>query len=645
MSILGGQGFLLNPRLDFPDPFLDMSSLAYPQTMQYALRWCEFIFMRNGTYRQAVDRVLSYFITDVEITDAEDEDKEQYEDFMRHELGIYKILHTVGMDYMCYGNAFITLMLPFRRWLYCPTCYFEAPLRVVYNDPVFQFEWSNYEFHAYCPRCKKKDKWGRQDRRDTRETEVKVKRWNPHEIELLYDPLTDDIKYIWKIPDDYRQLIRQGHLHHLERANWEVIEAVKNNNNMEFDKDVIFHMKEDALAGIRNRGWGISRVLTNFSQAWYVQVLRRFNEAIALDYVIPFRVLTPVPQAGADAGFKDPLLNMNLGNFNGRVNMMLRQHRRDPATWHVLPFPIQYQALGGDATKLAPRDLLDQGLEVLLNDIGVPAELYKGSLQVQTAPAALRLFESSWTPLVHNLNGLLRFIVNRIAYLLSWKPVKARLMRVTVADDMNKQMALLQLMMGKQISPSTGLKSVGLDYKEEVRKIMEDQETEAEEETKMQEDMDRMGLMDQMQQGGGGDPSQGGGQMQQSQPQQQGGQGQQGAAPAQASITSNIPMGPNQKTTPQEMLQRAQTIAQQVLGLPESQKDSELIRLKKTSPALHDLVRSQIDQVRQQAKTVGGSQVMAQQFGKTSSVVDGLINNLRRTAKRIEEICSEGKIE
>jgi hypothetical protein len=52
-------------------------------------------------------------------------------------------------------------------------------------------------------------------------------------------------------------------------------------------------MREDALAGVRNRGWGISRVLANFRQAWYVQVLHRYNEAIALDYVIPFRLITP----------------------------------------------------------------------------------------------------------------------------------------------------------------------------------------------------------------------------------------------------------------------------------------------------------------------------------------------------------------
>ena len=70
-----GQAGLMSEQ--FPDPFLDMASLAMPETMMYALRWCEYIFMANGTYRQAVDRVLSYFITDIDIADSGDDEKEK----------------------------------------------------------------------------------------------------------------------------------------------------------------------------------------------------------------------------------------------------------------------------------------------------------------------------------------------------------------------------------------------------------------------------------------------------------------------------------------------------------------------------------------------------------------------------------------
>jgi hypothetical protein len=379
--------------------------LAMPETIQEALQWCEYILMANGPYRSAIARVISYFLTDIEIVAAGDgsgenkigrEEKQKYLDFLNDTIGIKNVLGTVALDYLCYGNSFTSLTVPFRRYLMCPQhgCGLELPLKRVVNTQEFGFSWNGYNFHAVCPHCGHSGAWKHVDRRSGEADQIKVKRWSPHEIDILHDPYTDDTSYVWRIPDDYRGLIRQGHLFHLERASWEVVEAVKSNQHLMFDPDVIYHMKEESLAGIKNRGWGISRILANFRQAWYVQVLHRYNEAIALDYVIPFRVITPQPRPGQGGEVNDPVLSINMGSFVGRVQQMLKQRRRDPARWNILPFPIEYQALGGDATQLAPKDLLELGMNTLLDAIGIPVELYKGSLSAQSAAPALRLFEA-----------------------------------------------------------------------------------------------------------------------------------------------------------------------------------------------------------------------------------------------------------
>jgi hypothetical protein len=611
----------------FPDPFCDVASIYMPETMQDALRWCEYIFLANGVYRQACDRVISYFITDLDIRGDDSEEKDKFSTFLNDTLGIHTLLHTIGMDYLCYGNSFTSLIVPIKRYLFCPKCKLELPLRKVYNEPVFKFQWKSFKFHAKCPKCKYSGEWPHNDRRSTQEADLVVKRWNPHEMDLLWDPLTDEVSYIWRIPSEYQKLIKEGNLFQLERANWEIIEAVKNDQVLRFDKDVIYHMKEDALSGVRNRGWGISRVLSNFRQAWYVQVLHRYNEAIALDYVIPFRMITPEPRNGAGGEFVDPALNFNLGSFTSRVESMLGQRRRDPARWNILPFPVQYQALGGDATQLAPTDLMDQGLDTLLNAIGVPMEMYKGTLTLQSAPAALRLFESSWSHLVHNLNRFVDTMVKKVAKLMSWEPVSAKLTRVTHADDLNRQMAKLQLMMGGSISQSTGLKSVGMDFEEEQRRKLEEEMFIAEETHDMQEKMDQVAQMDGMampaQAGqamgppgaappagamppGGAPPPAGGGVMGTPTP--------AGSAAEQFSISQ--PTQPNQPTTPEEMLSQAQTLAQQLMSLPDTQRKSELIKLKRVDPTMHSLVTSALDEIRQQARTMGQQQVLAQQYGQ-----------------------------
>jgi hypothetical protein len=617
----------------FPSPWWDYASTEFPETMQLALRYCEYIFIKNGIYRSAVDRLLSYFITDLDISGPKlgEDEEEQWKAFFYNDLSYQSVLHTAGLDGECYGNYFCSVLPTFKRFLSCPKCFYEAPLRRIYNDPTFAFKWSDFTPNAFCPRCKTTGKWSMIDRRTSENGGFYIKRWNPHEMELLWDPLTDQCSYIWKVPEDYRRMIREGHLYHLERATKEVIQAVKHNNYILFDKDMVYHMRVDALAGVRNRGWGISKVLSNFSQAFYVQVLHRYNEAIALDYVIPFRVITPAP--GDKGSGIDPILSQNLGSMGAQVNAMLRRRRRDPASWHFLPFPVNYTALGGDANKLAPSDLLKLGREDLLDNIGVPVELFKGTMQLQAAPVALRLMEAVHASIPRNLNGLLKFITKKVSAIKGWVKADVRLARVTHADDLNRQQAKLQLMMGGQISATTGLKSIGLEYRDEVKRQMDDQHFQAEEQSKLKEEMGQAATMEQLIQSppGGGAPGQPGqpGQQQGGAP-QQGGQGQpqgQGgpAAGAYQSVTANLPTGPNEKVSPEEMQEKAQYISQQLMGMDAGQRQSELRKLKQVDPTMHSIVTAFMRDLRQQAQRQGGAQVLAQQFGKSGVWKNGLL--------------------
>lgn len=619
----------------FPDPFLDMASLAMPSSMKSVLQWCEYIYMSQGTYRTAMERILSYFLTDIEIRDASDDEKDKWMEFLRDILHIISTTQSILRDRMCYGNGFGSIQIPFRRMLSCPKCGVTFPLKVVYeNRDSFSFSWDDMEFNASCPRCKTgsgyRGPWKTKDEPDDLEKKLKIKRWSPHEIEMVHCPFTDDVSYLWRIPEDYKRLVRQGHLFHLERANMDVIRAIKYNQIFKFHPDVLYHMKEPTLAGIRNRGWGLSRVLTNFRQIWYVQVLQRYNESIALDYVIPFRVITPVARSGsANAGggtVTDALMSVNMGDFMGTVRGMLRKRRRDPAMWQTLPFPIQYQALGGDASQLAPVDLMNQGIERLLNDAGTPVELYKGTLQLQAAPVSLRLFESQWHHLVHDANMWLQWVVRQVSQVLSWEDVDARLQRVTHADDMQKQMAVLQLMMSQQVSGSTALSMMGLDWGQEQQQLGEEARKQQEIQARIQEEMEQAGFAQQIAKGQAGGP------MAPTQAQAAGGAGgappaggdpaAAGGTPEAAMMAGSGPvtgyldsMGQNANTTPEDMMAEADSLAQQLLGLPESIKDSELRKLKQANPVLHSLVRQRMDQIRQDARTQGGAAMMQQQFG------------------------------
>lgn len=620
----------------FPDPFCDYASTVMPENMRDALRFCEFIFHSNSMVREAARRVLSYFITSVEVKGVKNErlgedEQDKYNTFLDQTLDIKKVLHEVGLDFLCYGNSFTSIIVPFRRYLVCPKCYFDAPLReVLAHKEQWGFRWQMPKFHARCPnpKCKYTGVFHRVDRRSSSEKDVRVHRWPVYDMEVRYDPFRDHREYVWRIPEDYRQQVKRGDPQILEGVPWEVVEAIDKQGFLLFDKGVVHHMYEPTLSGVRSRGWGISRTLVNFRHAWYVQVLHRYNEAIALDYIMPMRVLTPAPQTSSNPEAGDPLFGVDLGGLRGEVDGMLRRHRIDPATWHFISQPVQYQILGGEANQLAPSELLEQGVAMLLNGFGMPAELYKGTLSLQAMLPAIRLFQSSWTYLTHSYNGFIHWLLNSIADSLGWEPATGTLMQPTMVDDMQNVMAKLQLMQAQQISQTTALRGLGLDFKQETRQTLEEESFKQKEQSKIQEEMETAATMDQMAAGqmpGAPPGAPPGGAPADPAAAAQGGAapaappgGAPPAGPADAAaqgMQMAAPPLPNQQTTMEEMQGIAEQWANKLLSMPEGQRQSEMTKLKGKHSALHALVKVTVDNIRQQAQTAGGQAVMQQQFG------------------------------
>jgi len=74
-------------------------------------------------------------------------------------------------------------------------------------------------------------------------------------------------------------------------------------------------------------------------------------------------------------------------------------------------------------------------------------------------------------------------------------------------------------------------------------------------------------------------------------------------------------MGPNAMVTPNDLQSAAEQLANELLGLPEGVKDSELRKLKQFNPTLHSITRAKMDEIRSQMRTQGGAMLQQQQFG------------------------------
>ena len=161
-----------------------------------------------------------------------------------------------------------------------------------------------------------------------------------------------------------------------------------------------------------------------------------------------------------------------------------------------------------------------------------------------------------------------------------------------MADDLEQRQLLMQLAAGNQISKQTAFSTLGIDVKEEIRRIFDEQrdaaelEREAQREAEQQQQMDeRLAVLSQPAQ-----PAP-----------EQGGQPMPGQ-PAQPAAMGTA--------TPQDMLAQAEQIANQLLQMPYEQRKSQMLQLKHSDEALHALVKSKMETIRQQAQTQGGYQLL-----------------------------------
>jgi hypothetical protein len=640
-SPFGASGFVGSSSGAFPSPFDDLSSMAIPTEPRNALKWCERIWNWNGTYQQAHKRIIAYFMTDYDIRafnkqdSISSEDKDKWESCLVDQLHLPLVEYQMNVDRACYGNAFASIHVPFKRLLTCSNCGMVSPFERVGYNRASKLRYSSGEFHAGCAKCGHHGLHYHEDKLENNADALSVKIWPVHEIYLKHDIYSGDTEYWWRIPDDYIQKVRRNDVFTLARANMKVLKAIDNQKLFKFKPGALYHMKEPVVSGIKNRGWGISRIISSFKQIYYVQVLYRHNEVIAHDYVVPFRVITPAPRNGANEEASDPFYGANLGGFTNYIDSMVKRRRRDPASHFSLPFPIEYQVLGGEANQLAPHEMLRAGVDDMLDATGIPAEMFRGTMRLEHVPLASRMFESTWQHMVHDNNSLIHWAVMRLSQILSWDPADVKHKRVTVADDLQKQLALLQLAAQGEVSRTTAYQPLGTNYREERRRQMEEQLEDMRLQAEMEHELENRAFMDDIARGnvmlnappGGaapmeGDPTgavqPGGGPIAGTQ------------APAMdpaAGGGAQPPMMPGMGTgslvqmfapqgVPEDMESMQQLAAQMaehlLYAVPESMRYTNLHSLKQENELLHTLVRKMMDEIRAEVRREGGMQAEEQ---------------------------------
>ena len=560
----------------FPNPFCDIASEYMPADIQEMFRLAEYLWNTMPPFKEVGTKVVRYFLTSLELEGGSDQEREKLKSFLEDDLNIIRELAAVGDEFMVYGQSFLSLFFPFDRYLTCPECGTSYKTGTLPGQK-FVPDANDPHYTGTCRKCMKSGiRFVRHDRRSPDQSRVKLLRWNPKRMWITEHMTSRAKRFQYDMGQEavFSRNIKEGKEFFLRDTPWPLIKTCcrsQSSNLFEFNDGKVYHLSSPSLSGMDMNGWSVPPLLACFKLAYYIQLMRRFDEAIVMDFIVPFRVMYPDQAASGES----TLSTYNMGSFVSQLQGMIDRKRKNITDVQIAPFRIGYQLLGGEAKMMSPKDSINQAMNELLNASGFPAELYNGTLSWQVVPVALRLFERRWGSLAEGFNDILKWIAKETSAHFGWnQQIVPRLSSITLADDIERKALSLQAAAGGDISKGTAYKPFGFSFEEEQKRVLEENRviSRLQREAEEQEQAQQLG-------GSAGDPAQ----------------------QAGYSVTMD------------DVRDQAQGLAQQLLfQVPDSQRRSQLMKIRQTNPTLHALTIQALDELRRQMASQGQAAMIDQ---------------------------------
>lgn len=585
----------------FSDPFVLPSSNGFPTSPEESFTLSRFLWYLVPQFRAATMRLVSHFITDIDFVGntGSIEERDELRKTLYDTLDLKGALRQAGACWGCSGNAFGRMHLPFDRYLIDMRggSYRTWPVSMFRNMPQVTYNWERMTYTVPDPLdLKKRAGDGAKmieleffDRRVADPSRVKLIQLNPEFLLLEKAYQNDTVRITDRFDPEFIADVRNNRMHQINNTPRTILSAIKADAWLRYDEDEVFHLYDKPVPGITNSGWGLPPAIENYRSLQRLMVFQRIDEAVGKDYMLPFRVITPNP----GAGISDSALKVMLGPWKSVMRKMIETRRKDEYAFHTAPFPLNYQEFAASGKQLSPKDHIDWHTDAMLNAMGYPAELFKGTMAIQQIPTAMRILEMNFQFLQHGMNMYCKWIARKFSDFMQRPYIEPELQNPRVADDLEQRGMYLQLISGGEIPRRVGYEKWGIKdpveaAKERMREDMAIQRGQAElqEQAQREQQMGSMSAivaqrMQQVTQPGSGSVA----------------GGAPGGAPGGGSMVGNI--------TPLDIMSQADAEAQRLLQMPEGQRFAELRKLEASNEPLHAAVKQRMEKIRSQGASAG----------------------------------------
>lgn len=457
----------------YPSPFFDVSQQYIPPTIKELFKWVYFYSTNNSFLGPALGKIARYPITDLIFEDHSDQLVQYWKTLLSNTLQIKSFNMEANLDLVTYGNGFITISYPFSRFLECQACKNRAPWKAAKKKI------ENLTFKLSCAKCGANEKARVIDVPFKSVENIRLIRINPEFIDIKYNEASGKHTYLYAIPDKLRRMIMAGDPDILEDTPMIYIDAIKQRRKIKLSAQNLFHLKTPTIAG-KDMGWGMPRIATALKDLYYFYTLRRGQEAIINEHIVPFDII--FPQAN---GKMDPYVHTDLSSWREEINKQLASRRRDPNYKAVLPFPIGHERIGGDGKSMMLTPELDFLSKTIVGACGIPQEfIYGGTMNWTASSVSLRTLENDF---LHHRSQLLQmniWLIERLRlYLGVAAPKTIRFSDFKMADDIQKMQLMVTMAEQKHMPYEEIWLEMGRDPKVVQRKL----EQEADNQAKLEE--------------------------------------------------------------------------------------------------------------------------------------------------------------
>lgn len=457
-----------------PNPYYNYSQLFTPRRLKDLFRWCEYLFYNSPQIYSALRKFGEYPITDITFETTNGALKEKYKTLLTKHLHARQLLIEATLDKYVYGNAFLSMYQPFIRFLKCPECGAQTNIRFV----NYIYSVRNLTFKYHCKHCERRVTAGIEQVVDTKmafSRRVSFIRWDPKYIDIEHNNITGESQYYYTIPAEFITQINAGNKHLIDTMPLGFLRAIQVNQKFKFVPGALFHMKMGGPAGISQQ-WGLPPLLSVMNMFHYTAILRRANEAIALDHLVPFRVLHPAPASNNS----DPAISLSMASWRDNLKAQLKQWRKDNLHIMMSPIPLGMTQMGGQGRALLTLGEVQEAEKSMIAALGIPLEFIYGGLTGTGMEATLRLIENQLETHINDLLDYLQWVADRSGDFLGWEKIPVGMKKFKMTDDAQQKNMVYQFWMQGQatgtplVSDETAAETFGIDLDEEQRKIQQE---------------------------------------------------------------------------------------------------------------------------------------------------------------------------